>query len=223
MPSEAGGLSVKPRRGCWILIAPIVMIGTIIGSYMLLGVFALIGGNCDGERVTLEVRGCEQSFEVIKHRVKGMGLCDPTYERKGQTLSMTLTLPDNEEAKQIPATLTQAGLFSIKDQAGRELIGNEDFIDASPSVGLLGESMLVLEIKADLVNNLRVSLLEAQEVTAYIDGVATAQVAASHLNKQGQLKIIPTSEGPELQALLMARATILLSAAPMECETALLP
>ena len=210
------------RRGCWILVAPIVMVSLIVGAYVLVGLLGFFGNTATGVRQVLHYNSCPAADDILLARATEMGLGNPVLSHVGSLTTLTVTLPENaESAGNIPATIAAKGRLSIATNTSEELFNPENIVSVSLSVGMLGESMVVLELTEEEVNTFKTNIDRVGEAIATFDGEPFSLIKPKDINKKGQLKMIPTAHDPKTQINMAARAHILLNDGQLPCNVTL--
>ena len=214
--------SKSARRGCWILVAPIVMVSLIVGAYLLVGLLGFFGNTATGERQVLHYNSCPDADPILLARATEMGLGNPILSHVGSLTTLTVTLPENtEQANDIPKTIAAKGRLSIATNTSEELFNPENILSVSLSVGMLGESMVVLELTEEEVTTFKANIDRAEEAIATLDNEPFSLIKPKDINKKGQLKMIPTAHDPKTQINMAARAHILLNDGQLPCTVTL--
>lgn len=210
------------RRGCWILVAPIVMVGLIVGAYLMVGILGFFGNTATGPRQVLTYNSCIEADDILLARATEMGLGNPVLSHIGNLTSLTVTLPENTEAAAgIPATIAAPGRLSIATDTREDLFNQQNIMSVSLSVGLLGESMVVLELTAEEAASFKTNIDTVKEAIATLDGEPFSLIKVKDLNKKGQLKMIPIASDPRTQINMAARAHVLLNDGQLPCSVTL--
>lgn len=210
------------RRGCWILVAPIVMVGLIVGAYLMVGILGFFGNTATGPRQVLTYSSCIEADDILLARATEMGLGNPVLSHIGSLTSLTVTLPENAEtAAGIPATIAASGRLSIASDTREDLFNQQNIMSVSLSVGLLGESMVVLELTAEEAASFKTNIDTVKEAMATLDGEPFSLIKVKDLNKKGQLKMIPIASDPRTQINMAARAHVLLNDGRLPCSVTL--
>lgn len=144
-PGELLAEDEQPRGGCFLLMAPIVFLGILIGGYGAVFFMGWQGRAPTGDRVAMTFDlSCPEAADGLIDRVERMGLGTPEYERTDSTLKITAQLPATpEHAESIPQALATRGAFTVK--SGDVLVTDHTHIEtaalrldfsATPSVAI---------------------------------------------------------------------------------------
>ena len=175
------------RRGCWILVAPIVMVSLIVGAYLLVGLLGFFGNTATGERKVLHYNSCPDADPILLARATEMGLGSPVLSHVGSLTTLTVTLPENtEQANDIPKTIAEKGRLSIATNTSEELFNPENILSVSLSVGMLGESMVVLELTEEEVTTFKANIDRAEEAIATLDNEPFSLIKPKDINKKAR-------------------------------------
>jgi len=135
----------SPRAGCWFFGLPLIAIPAVISGYAVLVYSGYVGVPATGSRVVLDVETCEEALPVVRARIDDMGLGNPMFVDRDDGLSVTVTLPDNDFADDIPVSLGKQGRFEIWSQ-DEVILTNADVESATLRLDFTGEPSIAIQL-----------------------------------------------------------------------------
>lgn len=214
----------QPRGGCFLLMAPIVFLGILIGGYGTVLFMGWQGRAPDGDRVAMTFDlSCPEAADGLIDRVERMGLGTPELERSETRLKITAQLPSNpDHAAGIPKALATRGAFTVR--SGDVLVSDYHQIEtaalrldfsATPSVAvqLNSEGSVALQkaMKAD-PNGV---------ISLYFDDVKVDERKNQPVEDDGKLQMQPQDDLLNGVTELAAAWSLWLDGGPLACPVTL--
>lgn len=218
-PTPADIEALKPSRGVFILLVPLITVLIVLVLYAGTWIVAIQGRAADGERVTLTWRACEGVEEVLRHRVAAIGLGEPVLQRDGDTVSLTATLPaDPVIAASIPGTLAERGWLEAR-------VGDQVLFDSSHVTGgsirqdltLIPWTVVQLDAHAEQQLQQAVEANREGEVVYFLDDHRIGRI--SNLKGWGpEIELQAEGAANDLERMhLTAARSVVIGSGPMPC------
>ena len=210
----------RTRAGVWLMAAPLIFVGAIAAAFGALVLMVRMGGEADGERVSVMVQTdcAEASLPVVSARISAMGLGDPVTQAVDTGLSLTITLPVGEtDNRRIPETLTQQGEVVIRSAEGEAIVSSAHITGAGVEIDNAGMPTTLVQFD-DVAKYALRQAIGTGPVTVEMDG----QVMGEHPRlpdlDDGYLELV-SGEGPTAGRMRVAAdRSILIASGPLPCR-----
>lgn len=212
---------MKPRKGAFILVIPIISVFIVFVLYAGMFWLGLSGRAAEGNRVTLVWATCAEAEPVIAKRVAFMGLGDPELSYADGTLSLTTTLPaEPDVAARIPITLAMPGVLTGTQQSHPDqlVIANADVQSAAMRQDLVLMPWTVLTITEEAQERLRAFVMSERDgkVEYRLDGELIGTVS----NLKGaprEVELTPEGTDDRDRMHKAAERSAVLDSGPIPC------
>lgn len=222
-PSSPGAGDVRPSGGCWLLLVPIFFTLSIVVAYVGMAVLGWFGHPASGDVVAITfTTACDEAEALVRARVDGMGLGDPTYADVPGGFEVTARLPaDDKVAAAIPATLARPGRVEIVADSGEVLVRPEQIDTAQLRLGTRGP-VVGVQLDRDATRALR-SHMEAHpdgRIRVLLDGEAVDDRKNVPAEPRGNVEVIPPGKDETEMLGLAAEWALVIEHGPMPCDVA---
>jgi len=224
----ADEIPIDPRlpegrgNGCWMLVAPIVMVMGIVTAYGVLIVAGFIGRAPDGNVVRMEFVGCEAALTTVQARVAEMGLGDPSFSTVDGGFTVTAQLPaEVDRAGQIPFALAKTGSLEILDLGSRKVVATQANVTYSTvRLDWSGTPSTTIELDEAGAAALKAQMLSDKDghIAVEIDGKQLSTYPNLQPLADGKLQIETNADQLEEATAQVAEWALLLNNGALPCD-----
>ena len=210
---------LRTRAGTWLMAAPLLFVGAIAVAFGMLVLMVRMGGEADGERVSVMVQtNCaEASLPIVTARVDAMGLGEPDIQTVDAGLALTITLPVSKtDNRRIPETLTRQADMAIHSTAGEVVVDSAHITGAGVEIDNAGMPTTLVQFDDVAKYALRQAIAEGP-VTIKMDGEVIGEHPRLPDLDDGYLELL-SGEGPTAGRMRVAAdRSIIIGSGPLPC------
>jgi len=178
-----------------------------------------IGRPATGERVSIAVRSsCASDWErQLAARADAIGLGEPSLSVAGDTVTLTATLPGNDDDRQsVPALLTAPGVLSLHLEDGQTLASGADLAETRLSMSYMGRASVILRPGQAAWARIRAVDPDAVLV-ATLDGVSVTLGEVRRVGRDDELHVQPSLAHSADELRMAVDWSIVLGTGPGPC------